>query len=134
MDAKVQWKISPKVEQLIDTIVECKKQLVDIVKKRNPYNRQLKTIQCEVFASPKLVQLLNASDLWRDCSETNEEQKQRYPYYVHRTSKLVADFELFKLSEDEIVGDEAIRLIMAFSVSGQEGDVEAFIGNVELVS
>ena len=132
MDANVQWKVSDDVETIVAAITSCKRQLIECVKKRRPYKRNLKTIQCEAFASPKLVQLLQLSDVWRASSETVEEQDKRYPYYRYHTSKLVADFEQFKLHEDEIVGDASIRVMMAFDCG--EDDIESFVGNVEIVT
>jgi hypothetical protein len=133
MDAKVQWKVSPKVETLVDKIVECRQGLIACVKERNPYNRHLKTVSCDVYASPKLVELLSLSSLWKPCaekSEGGEEEDDRRKSKV--THELVADFELFKLSRDQLIGDEVVRLVMTFDTS--ESSSETFYGNVELLS
>lgn len=133
MDAKAQWKVSPKVETLVDKIVECKQGLVACVKERNPYNRHLKTVSCDVYASPKLVELLSCSQLWKPASEKSEGGEEaddrRKSKVMH---ELVADFELFRLSSDPIIGDEVIRVVMVFDTS--ESSSETFYGNVEIVS
>jgi len=132
MDAKVTWKISPKVETLVDTIVECRKLLFDGVKQRHPYSRSIKLRYCDVHASPKLCELLSTSQLWRDSKETKEDFESRRVDKRPHSQVLVADFELFKVVEDTIVGNEDIRLVIEFETGA--GEWESYYGNVELVS
>jgi hypothetical protein len=131
MDAKVQWKISAKVETLIESIVACRKELFNAVKVRNPGSRSLKLLFCDVHASPKLTELLQLSHLWKDHKETAAEIDQRRANRPH-SQEMVADIELFKLVKDTIIGDEQIRVVCEFGTG--EGTWESFIGNVELVS
>jgi len=131
MDAKVQWKISPKVETLIEAIVACRKELCEAVKKRNPGSRTVKLLYCDVHASPKLTEMLQLSSLWKDHAETAAETDQRRSNRPH-SQEMVADFELFKVVKDTIVGDEQIRVVTEFGTGN--GEWESFIGNVELVA
>lgn len=130
MDASVKWEVSADVDSLIDKINECKKQLVTIVKSRHPYKRNLKTVQCDVYASPKVIELFQCSDTWKDASETPEQEEEHYPYFRQKTSQMIANFEVFKLRRDSVIDDNNVRLIMAFDVG--EDCVENYYGNVEL--
>lgn len=132
MDVKVSWKISPKVETLIDAIVECKKQLTDIVKVRYPYSRSTKLRYCDAFASPKVCELLSSSKLWRDCKATKDDLDARRLEQLPHCDEHVADFELFRLVKNKIIGDENVRLVIEFETG--DGSWETFFGNVELVS
>jgi hypothetical protein len=132
MDAKGSWKISPKFDGLVDAIVAVRKELIDSIKKRYPYSRNLKVRFCDVHASPKVCQLLSASKMWKDCEESKDDFEVRRTDKRPHSQKMVADFELFKLVEDTIIGDENVRLAMEFEVSNNEW--ESSFGNVELVS
>lgn len=132
MDAKGTWKISPKFDGLIDAVVACRKQLIDVVKTRHPYSRNLKVRYCDVHASPKVCQLLSASEMWKDCTETKDDFEVRRTAARPHSQKMVADFELFKVVEDTIIGDENVRLAMEFDISQNEW--ESYFGNVELVT
>ena len=131
MDAKVEWKISAKVETLIESIVACRKELFAVVKVRHPGSRHLKLLYCDVHASPKLAELLHLSSLWKDHIESAAEVDLRRSARPH-SQEMVADFELFRLVKDTIIGDEQIRVVCEFGTG--EGAWESFIGNVELVS
>jgi hypothetical protein len=132
MDSKLTWKISPKVETLVDTIVACRKEMFDAVKQRNPYSRNLKLRFCDIHASPKLCELLSTSPTWRDCKETKEDAELRRSERRPHSQEMVADFELFKVIKDTIIGDEDIRVCVEFDTSGDCW--ESFFGNVKLVT
>lgn len=132
MDAKGTWKISSKVDGLIDAIVACRKQLIDGVKQRHPYNRNTKIRYCDAHASPKVCQLLEASSLWKECTETKADFEARRADKRPHSQKMVADCEMFKVVEDDIIGDENVRLVMEFEISKDEW--ESYYGNVELVT
>jgi hypothetical protein len=131
MDAKVQWKVSPKIETLVDAIVSCRKALIDVVKSRHPGSRSIKLTYCDAHASPKLTTFLQLSPSWKDHEETAKETDDRRsdrPY----SQETVADFGLFNVVRDDVIGDGSIRVIAEFSTG--DNNWEFFIGNVELVS
>jgi hypothetical protein len=131
MDAKTQWKISSKVNTLVDAIVACRKELIDGVKKRCPFSRNVKLAYCDVHASPKLSEMLSLSDVWKDHTETLAETEKRQterPY----SQETVADCGLFNVVKDTIIGDEAIRVVAQFDTG--EGTWECMYGTVELVT
>lgn len=132
MDARAQWSVSSEVETLVNAIAECKQGLIDCVKKRNPYNRYLKTVACDAYASPKLVELLSYSQLWKAATEKPEGDEGDRRRQSRSVSELVADFELFKLHRDEVIGDETIRLVMTFETSSSAP--ETFYGTVDLLT
>jgi hypothetical protein len=130
MDAKVQWKVSPKVETLVDAVVACRKELIDGIKKRYLGSRTLKLLYCDIHVSPKLTEFLKLSSLWKDHKETAKETDERRstrPY----SQETVADCGLFNVVRDTIIGDEAIRVVVEFST--EDTNWELLIGNVELV-
>lgn len=131
MDAKVQWKVSAKVDTLVEAIVACRKALCDAIKPRYPGSRTLKLTYCDIHASPKLTEFLKLSSLWKDHKETAKEIDDRRSERPH-SQEMVADCGLFNVVRDTIVGDEAIRVVTEFSTG--EGNWESFIGNVELVT
>jgi len=130
MDAVVQWKISPKVETLVDAIISCKKELTEAVKKRYFASRSLKQLYCDVHVSPKLIELLQISELWKDHEETANESEVRHGKRTH-SQEMVADFGVFNVIRDTIIGDEAIRVVAEFTTG--EGNWETFFGTVYLV-
>lgn len=132
MDARETWKISSKVDSLVEAIVACRKQLINHVKTRNPYNRNTKIRYCDVHASPKVCQLLSVSQMWRDYSETKDDFEIRRHDKRPHSQKMVADFELFKVVEDNVVGDDDVRIAMEFEVNKEEW--ESCYGNVALVT
>jgi hypothetical protein len=132
MDDEVVWKVSPKVETLVDALAECKKLLVERVKSRYPYNCNIKIRYCDAYASPKLCELLNVCKPWKDYEETKEDFLLRHFDMRPRSQNMVADFELFKLIKDTIIGDCDIRLVMEFTTG--TGGWEKYYGNVKLVT
>jgi len=130
MDATTQWKISSKVESLVDSIVECKKLLSEGIKKRYLGSRTLKLLYCNAHASPKLVEFLQISDLWKDHEETAAEVEMRRSARPH-SQETVGDFGVFNVVRDAIIGDEAIRVVAEYATG--EGNWETFFGTVYLV-
>jgi hypothetical protein len=135
MDFTVQWTISADVESLVDSIVECKKGLANALKAKNPFNTRLKVVACDAYASPKLCELLNLSELCTLVDPDSDVEivvDERHPIKQSEFSTPIAGFELFTLYNDEIIGDDRIRIIVLCEVGND--NVEIYYGNVELVS
>lgn len=131
MDAKVQWKISPKVDTLVEAIVKCKQELVTAAFSKHGMHTKLLT--CDAYASSKMLELLELSELWTVCTEITEEDI-KVP--LHRRQKksteLVADFTLFRLHRMDVLGEDAIRVVAVFQVPDSAADT-SWYGNVEIV-
>lgn len=132
MDAKVQWKISSNVDSLVDTIAKCKQELVTGAFSKNGMGSRLLT--CDVYAGPKLLELLMLSELWTPVCEMTEEDliipAHRRP---KKTTELVADFTIFKLHRMDVLGESAIRVVAAFSIPGSSAE-QTWYGNVKIVN
>lgn len=130
MDFTAKWAISSDVEELVEVIVACRKELIEIVKRRKPSNRAVKMLYCDVHVSPKLTEFLKLSSSWKDHKETAKETDDRRstrPY----TQETIADCGFFNVVKDTIIGDEAIRVVAEF-VTG-DGTDEVMYGNVKIL-
>ena len=75
--------------------------------------------------------MLKLSEVWKDHVETTSEADKRQtarPY----SQEMVADYGLFNVVRDTIIGDEAIRIVTSFDTG--EGSCECMYGTVELVT
>jgi len=131
MDVKLKWKISSDVESLVETIVECRRLLVAGCAARNKSKTNL--LSCDAFAGHKLIELLQLSEMWSPCVEFTEEDLRTAPSRRQKkTTTLMANFSLFKLHCMEVLGEEAIRVVVECS-SDDSVVVQTYYGNVEII-
>jgi len=129
MDAHVQWPISADVEGLVAAIVDCRKQLIDIAKRK--HNRpRVTVVNCDAYADAKVVELLQLSDGWVDAEPLPAVINVRTGEVQAELSRRVAAFALFQLHTHPIMGEHDIRLTMELGV-GDDRD-QLFYGNIEL--
>jgi hypothetical protein len=131
MDAKTQWKVSADVDSLVAAIVENKKQLITACVLK--HGMKTRALTCDVYAGPKLLELLQLSELWTPCEDEPEDLTVLESRRQHRATERVADFTLFKLHRMDILREGAIRLVMTFHVDENSVD-QTWYGDVEIVS
>jgi hypothetical protein len=131
MDATVKWKVSPDVEKLVEAIVECRTQLVNVAKEKYGLQR-VGVQQCDAYAGLKVVELLRLSELWSDARPTPADVDARTGEVRAPVSVHLADFVMFQLHSLPVMGEDAIRVILEADVAEDRDMV--FYGNVELVS
>jgi hypothetical protein len=130
MDAKLQWKISPNVNTLVDAIARCKQELMTAAFSKNGMGTKLLT--CDAYAGSQLLELLALSELWTPvCEITEEDLKTSVWRRQKKTTELVADFTVFKLHRMDVLGADAIRIITTFQVPDSSAD-QVWYGTVEI--
>lgn len=129
MDAVVEWKINDNPEDLVAAIVELRGELTTECFKK--HGMQTKLLKCDVYANKKTLEILRKSELWMDAKDPDEVVKQNKRYF-NDFSKMVADFNLFKLHESRIMGDEQVRVVSSFDI-GESSFTQVWFGNVTLL-
>jgi hypothetical protein len=123
MDFTVEWKVSSNVEKLVDAVNECKQGLTNGT--FGKYGRA-KLLSCDVYASPKVIELFELSALWSPSTEFSEDDLR-----AKNVSEPVANFELFRLHRHQIMSDDTVRLVCNYDV--MDGVDKTMYGNVRLV-
>lgn len=126
MDFSVQWKVSSNVEKLVDAVQECKQGLTTAT--FGKYGRA-KLLSCDVYASAKIVEFLRLSTLWSPLTEFSEDGERVKSYDI--ASHVVADFNVFRLFQHKVFGDDVIRMVCTYDVC--DGVDKVMYGNIHLV-
>lgn len=121
MDSIVKWRPSEDIESLVNSILECKK---DLTKFCFSKYGSAKIIDFNVFASSKVCDFLMMSELSKPASKEDGVVNTEWQKYV-------ANFELFKLHKYKHVDNETIRVITSFDVD--EGAYKIWYGDVIFV-
>jgi len=129
MDTHVQWAISADVEGLVKVITDCRKQLIDIAKRKHNKSR-VTVVACDAYADPKVVELLRLSEAWIGADPLPAVINKRTGEEQVELSERVATFDSFQLHTHPIMGERDIRLIMELGV-GDDRD-QLFFGNIAL--
>jgi hypothetical protein len=134
MDSILTWKLSGDVETLVKTIVSCRQELTTMCFSK--YGRA-HLEECNVYASAKVIELLQLSSSWTDALPTVQiievaDSLRRHVYSPKTASEHVADFEQFKLHKDFILGDDTIRVLCLYDVA--QGNTKLWFGNVMIES
>jgi len=130
MDAKVQWQVNSDVNTLVDSITKCKQELVTSCFCKHGMSSKL--VKCDVFASDKMLELLQLSELWTPCIEMTEEdvtvplnRRQK------KTTMLVADFGSFKLHRMKILKEARLRVVVTMQAEAESAE-QLWFGDVEI--
>lgn len=131
MDATVQWQISSQVETLVESIVKCKQELVTAAFSK--YGMHTKLLTCDAYASVKMLELLQLSELWVPCMDMSPEDL-RVPTYRRqkKATEHVADFTVFQLHRMDVLGEASIRVLATFEIADSAAE-QLWYGNVEIV-
>lgn len=130
MDVKLDWTISDDVETLVDSIIDCRKQLIkDCVFKHGMRSRVL---DCDAYASGKIIELLRLSTRWVECLDDLEEDLTVPTWRRQKKhTELVADFSSFRLHVSPVMGSD-IRVVMSFDVG--DAAMQTWFGTVTSVT
>lgn len=119
MDAEISWIVSGEVNSLIETIINCRKELI---KQCFTKFGSAKIQECKISAPQKICDFLLLSEGHKIINDKSRNT------CCH---KIVADFEQFSLYKTKIFGDTTIRLTAKFDVN--EGVEKYWYGTISLI-
>lgn len=129
MDATLDWKISSKVEGLVDTLAKVKQELTNLCFKMHG---AAKAVSCDAYASEKVIELLKLSEMWKPVEKVEDNRlTDSQGRHFNVAEVCVADMAFFKLYLANVMGDEQIRLVVVFETG--DGPDQKLYGNVRLI-
>lgn len=112
MDATLDWKVSSKVDGLVDALANLKQELTNVCFKMHG---AAKVVSCNAYASEKVIELLSLSKMWKPIEkEEDDSPTDSKGRHFNIPEIAVADMAFFKLYKANVMGDNQIRLVAVF--------------------